>query len=406
MTAPDYEALAVEVELRRCLRADDDWWGGYNIACEDIAKLLREKARRKENGDGLGTSNKCGAADCEFGNSDFRGRGHLAPDTEAPSPTGEPLVTSHECTLESAGYINSEPAKPSLPDDVAATGEPPWHGSNPGPNGEGLGYDSKPDDVAGLVTRLRHWHDHAALHGENRNILWNAADTIERLAGEKSYLSDEVLPALKGECERLARGISDRDATIADNRGLIDAQAVEIERLRTKIIALEHASGLTKVGHERLLADSLTDAQAVEIERLRAEIEHGIRVNLKLQQRIERLKDERSPDHTQLAMTQAAEIERLREALKEIRKSEGDFHCGPDGCFASIASAIARAALHDSGDGQSEAKADNARLREALEKVRAAILTHAPDTLWIGLIETAVDHIDAALKDSGDGNAK
>jgi hypothetical protein len=43
------------------------------------------------------------------------------------------------------------------------------------------------------------------------------------------------------------------------------------------------------------------------------------------------------------------------------------------------------------------------RLTAALEKVRAAILEHAPDTLWVGLIETAVDCIDAALTQGRDG---
>jgi hypothetical protein len=41
-------------------------------------------------------------------------------------------------------------------------------------------------------------------------------------------------------------------------------------------------------------------------------------------------------------------------------------------------------------------KARNRVLVEALEKVRAAIIEKAPDTLWLGLIETAVDCIDAA----------
>jgi hypothetical protein len=41
-----------------------------------------------------------------------------------------------------------------------------------------------------------------------------------------------------------------------------------------------------------------------------------------------------------------------------------------------------------------------ARLREALTSVRAAIMEHAPDTLWVGLIETAVDRIDVALSEA------
>jgi chromosome segregation ATPase len=36
-------------------------------------------------------------------------------------------------------------------------------------------------------------------------------------------------------------------------------------------------------------------------------------------------------------------------------------------------------------------------LTEALQTVRTAIIEKAPDTLWAGLIETAVDHIDNAL---------
>jgi len=49
---------------------------------------------------------------------------------------------------------------------------------------------------------------------------------------------------------------------------------------------------------------------------------------------------------------------------------------------------------------QARAEAAEAALERsnaALKEVRAAILEHAPDTLWVSLIETAVDCIDAAL---------
>lgn len=36
-------------------------------------------------------------------------------------------------------------------------------------------------------------------------------------------------------------------------------------------------------------------------------------------------------------------------------------------------------------------------LEAALREVRTAIMEHAPDTLWVSLIETAVDRIDADL---------
>jgi len=47
-----------------------------------------------------------------------------------------------------------------------------------------------------------------------------------------------------------------------------------------------------------------------------------------------------------------------------------------------------------------EAEAQVEAMREALTDVRGAIMEHAPDTLWVSLIETAVDRIDAALANS------
>jgi hypothetical protein len=49
------------------------------------------------------------------------------------------------------------------------------------------------------------------------------------------------------------------------------------------------------------------------------------------------------------------------------------------------------------------AQSRNLVLVETLAKVRAAIIEKAPDTLWAGLIETAIDCIDAALTTERDG---
>ena len=44
-----------------------------------------------------------------------------------------------------------------------------------------------------------------------------------------------------------------------------------------------------------------------------------------------------------------------------------------------------------------EARQRIAELEAALRDVRAAIIDKAPDTLWAGLIETAVDRIDSVI---------
>lgn len=46
---------------------------------------------------------------------------------------------------------------------------------------------------------------------------------------------------------------------------------------------------------------------------------------------------------------------------------------------------------------EGERDAERAEVVGVLEEVREAIIQHAPDTLWVSLIETAVDCIDAAL---------
>ena len=72
-------------------------------------------------------------------------------------------------------------------------GKPPWHGSNPGPNGEGLDYTPtpvEPTDIDGLVEGLR--DPEYGIIG--MPLIAEAADRIATLTKERDALREALVP--------------------------------------------------------------------------------------------------------------------------------------------------------------------------------------------------------------------
>jgi acyl-CoA reductase-like NAD-dependent aldehyde dehydrogenase len=89
-----------------------------------------------------------------------------------------------------------------------------------------------------LVERLRHWHDHAVLHGENKNILWEAADAITAMQEQ----IDQTVLAWQDDKRTAEENLNNAQAAIKRLEwalkfarrweGIADESRAEIARLR------------------------------------------------------------------------------------------------------------------------------------------------------------------------------
>jgi hypothetical protein len=87
-----------------------------------------------------------------------------------------------------------------------------------------------------IVERLREGKtDGTHLRWMVTNIHLEAAAEVERLRGENSYLSEEVISALKAEVERLATCLATSESLKAGYIGTVEKQKAEIERLRAAL---------------------------------------------------------------------------------------------------------------------------------------------------------------------------
>jgi multidrug resistance efflux pump len=109
-----------------------------------------------------------------------------------------------------------------------------------------------------IVERLREGKtDGTHLRWMVTNIHLEAAAEVERLRGENSYLSEEVISALKAEVERLATCLATSESLKAGYIGTVEKQKAEIERLRADMRRIEaladqgipNEATLNRIGH-------------------------------------------------------------------------------------------------------------------------------------------------------------